>query len=167
MKRLILICVLLFATMMFAGHQSIVYASPETIARNLIYSSGLPAEKLGDGTTNSLTKGRDYMNAYREAHNLLYRQGWYKSINQDHIPLLQTLVEALESEGYQADIPEKKIEQVLSKFITHSLDTNAMELGYIDYINYQDDVIRLFESPDSKDKEKAEKLKHDMEAKWQ
>lgn len=69
-------------------------------AQQIITNSGLLTEKLPDGTTSSITRGRDAVNAYRYAHTMLYTNGWYRGISEDHTPLLMAMVNVLEKESY-------------------------------------------------------------------
>jgi hypothetical protein len=104
-------------------------------ARQIITDSGLPAEKLPDGTVNSLTRGRDIVNAYRYAHEQLSKKGWYRGISQDHTPLLQAMIEALIGEGYTTKYSslQYQAEEVLRKFFAANDEQRAKELGYASY----------------------------------
>lgn len=101
-------------------------------AAQIITNSGLPIEKLEDGTTNSLTLCRDYVDAYRYAHEQLSAKGWYRGISDDHTPLLIAMVNAIEKEGYTSTqtILQDKSAEVLQKFWYASDTQNAVELGY-------------------------------------
>lgn len=101
-------------------------------AEQIITNSGLPREKLPDGTTNSVTRGRDAVNSYRYAHQMLYENGWYRGISEDHTPLLEAMVDVMEKEGYMSSKTTLagKTEEVLQKFWYASDTQNAKDLGY-------------------------------------
>lgn len=92
-------------------------------AWEIINHSGLPIEKLPDGTTNNLTRARDAVNAYRLAHTELSAKGWYRGIGNDHTPLLDAMIKTMEIEGFTskaADLPTKTAE-VYTKFQTANI----------------------------------------------
>lgn len=101
-------------------------------AEQIITNSELPIEKLPDGTTNNITRGRDAVNAYRYAHGQLSKNGWYRGISEDHTPLLVAMVNVLEKEGYTSSYLsiQYKAPEVLRKFWYASDTQNANELGY-------------------------------------
>lgn len=101
-------------------------------AREIINDSGLPIERLGDGTTNSITRGRDAVNAYRYAHTLLGKDGWYRGISEDHTPLLKAMVQALEKEGFTSSYLSfsLKKDEVIQKFWDASDMQNVLEGVY-------------------------------------
>ena len=50
----------------------------------------------------AILKGRKAVDAYRSAHIQLYAQGWHKGIPEEHIPLLETLMKALNKRGFSS-----------------------------------------------------------------
>jgi len=101
-------------------------------AQQIIENSGLPIETLEDGTTGYVTRGRDAVNAYRLAHDKLSENGWYKGLSDDHTPLLEALLSAMEKEGYISGgaFLAARSRDILSSFWGDSNDQNAKELGY-------------------------------------
>lgn len=78
--------------------------------------------------------GRQAAEAYRTAHAKLYKKGWHKDIPEEHIPLLMTLVDALDGLGFtsvETDFEPKKTE-ILAKFEADSNLLNIQELGFTD-----------------------------------
>lgn len=143
MKKLVAIVMLVFITSLalfglpaFAQTYvaSLIPGQPlsRIAAEQIITSSGLPIEQLEGGTTNSLTRGRDAVNAYRYAHTMLYKNGWYRGISEDHTPLLVAMVGVLEKEGYTSTkvVFQEKSAEILQKFWYVSDTQNAKELGY-------------------------------------
>lgn len=138
------------------------------LAIDLIKYSGLPANELDDGSTNEITRGRDYVDAYRYAHQQLYVHGSYRGLSADHIPLLDALVEALKSEGYTSQEKDKvkQTAEVLKKFWDYSDNQNATELGYEGLSDLQTEVEILWQSDKKEDKDKAKKIMDDLDKKW-
>lgn len=82
--------------------------------------------------------GREAVDACRTDHTQLYSGGWYQGISEDHTPLLQTLVSALEGLGFTSDEIEfelKKIE-ILAKFWAASDLLNVQQLGFDDWADF-------------------------------
>lgn len=78
--------------------------------------------------------GRKAVDACREAHRQLHAGGWYKGISEDHTPLLEKLVTALEAVGVvsaETDWEAKKTE-VLARFWVASDEQNVKKLGFVD-----------------------------------
>lgn len=98
-------------------------------AQQIILNSGLPKETLLGGTTNAVTKGRDAINAYRYAHSMLYANGWYRGISDDHTPLLEAMVAEIEKQGFTSNekVLQDKTSEVLAKFFTASESLNITE----------------------------------------
>lgn len=117
-------------------------------AEQIILHSGLPIEILPDGTTNAVTKGRDVVNAYRYAHAELYKNGWYRGISDDHIPLLIAMVAAIEKEGFTSSnvTLQGKTEEVLRDFWDASNTQNVNELGFNSLADLSKEVVRLKET---------------------
>lgn len=138
-----------------------------TAAWEIITNSGLPKEELLDGETNSLTRCRDAVNAYRYAHSMLNRDGWYRGISEDHIPLLEALVLAMESEGYMSVEPiwEARKTEILADFWYDSDTQNAKGLGFVSLDDYYSTVAELSKL-DIGSVLEAESLRSDFEAKW-
>lgn len=134
-------------------------------AEQIITDSGLPIEQLEGGVTNSLTKGRDAVNAYRYAHTMLYKKGWYRGISEDHTPLLMAMVGVLEKEGYTSTkvVFQEKSAEILQKFWYASDTQNAKELGFSNLEALFSEIDRLNKIPDV---EKANMLWADFESKW-
>lgn len=107
-------------------------------ARVIIRNSGLPVETLPNGETSAVTKGRDFVNAYRLAHEKLYEKGWYRGISDDHTPLIQAMTEALKDEGYKGELTE-----VIDNFFLESDTQNAKELGYDSVESMSDHIAEL------------------------
>lgn len=79
-------------------------------------------------------KGRGAVDAYRQAHYELHQKPWHRGIPEEHTPLLETLVDALEKLGFtssETDFEPKKTE-ILAKFFDASELLNFKELGYKD-----------------------------------
>ena len=114
-------------------------------AEQIIIDSGLPIEKLPDGMTNEVTRGRDAVNAYRYAHTMLYVNGWYRGISEDHTPLLVAMVGALEKEGYISKRVtwEERKTQILHDFWYASDTQNAKELGYTSLGDFYDRASKM------------------------
>jgi len=117
-------------------------------AKEIITHSGLPTEELADGITNSLTKGRDAINAYRYAHEQLSKDGWYRGIAEDHTPLLEAMLAELEKQGFTSTekVLQDKSSEVLEKFWFESDTENAKELGYDSLEKMQSAFIDMVES---------------------
>jgi hypothetical protein len=165
-KKIIVATIILALAMLITPITTPV--SADIIAIQVIKHSGLPAEKLGDGTINYLTRCRDYVNAYRQSHSLLYTKGWYKNISADHLPLLKTLIQAIESEGYRsvAKIDSDITADILAQFFKDSSNQNAVELGYRDINELTTTCQTLLQSKTTGDKELASKLMSDLDKKW-
>jgi hypothetical protein len=151
MKRLLLLISMVILSVFLLS----MPVSAKSAYYNVIHDSGLPREMLGDGTTNAVTKCRDFVDAYRFAHEQLYLHGYYRGISDDHAPLIYAMNEALATEGYTPDT-----------FWRASDDQNAKELGFETVSALWTGVDQLSKSADNRDKEKAEQLKRDWEAKW-
>jgi len=79
-----------------------------------------------------IIQGRKAVDAYREAHGQLHSHGWYEGISEDHTPLLEKLVGALEKQGFsltETDFESRKTE-ILAKFWAESNLHNIKELGF-------------------------------------
>ena len=78
--------------------------------------------------------GRVAVKEYRDAHKQLHSHGWYKGISEDHTPLLEKLVAALEKIGItSAELGfEPKKTEILAKFWDDSDLVNIQELGFTD-----------------------------------
>lgn len=137
-------------------------------AVQIITNSGLPIETLQGGVTNNLTRGRDYVNAYRYAHQQLYTRGWYRGISEDHTPLLKAMVEAIKSEGYTTTYLtfEYQKTDILQKFWYASDTQNAKELGYSSLEDFNSAVATLSASKNQTDKNLAASLQAQFDAKW-
>ena len=74
--------------------------------------------------------GREAVDTYRTDHAQLYLGGWYQGISEDHTPLLQTMVNALEGLGFTSEEIEfePKKTEILAKFWADSLLLNVQEL---------------------------------------
>lgn len=134
-------------------------------AEQIITDSGLPIEKLPDGTTGSLTRGRDAVNAYRYAHTMLYKNGWYRGVSEDHTPLLVAMVNTLEKEGYTsayANFEPKKTE-ILQKFWYASDTQNVQECGFSSLETFYNELDK--KRKEGKTKE-AEDLRKAFDSKW-
>lgn len=134
-------------------------------AREIINNSRLPVEKLPDGTTNEVTRGRDAVNAYRYAHEQLYNKGWYRGISEDHTPLLVVTVEVLEREDYASPKAtwEERKEEILKKFWDDSNKQNAKDLGFIDLEDFNAKVKKL---KDEGKKQEANQMRKNYDDKW-
>lgn len=78
--------------------------------------------------------GREAVDAYREAHHQLHSKPWHRGVPEEHTPLLETLVTALEKLGFtstETDFEPKKTE-ILAKFFNASELLNIQELGFTD-----------------------------------
>lgn len=76
--------------------------------------------------------GRKAVDAYRTAHLQLHSKPWHRGIPEEHTPLLQALVNALEGLGFtstELDFEPKKTE-ILAKFWDDSDLLNIQELGF-------------------------------------
>ena len=94
---------------------------------------------------NKVLAGRIAVDAYREAHRQLHAGGWYKSISEDHTPLLKKLVADLEKIGItsaELDFEPKKTE-VLAKMWADSDLLNLKELGFIDKTDFKNRATKL------------------------
>lgn len=71
------------------------------IARDLFLQTRaqIDAEELGQAK-GQVAEGRRSMLAYRAAHTELSKNGYYKGLSADHLPLLEVLIENLEIDGY-------------------------------------------------------------------
>jgi len=134
-------------------------------AEQIITHSGLPQEVLPGGKTNSLTRGRDAVNAYRYAHEQLSSNGWYRGIGEDHTPLLAALVNELGKQGFKSDKPilQEKSAEVLEKFWHDSNTQNAKELGYDDLEELNIAVADMDKAGKGKE---AKDLKDSLDDKW-
>ena len=75
--------------------------------------------------------GRATVDAYRQAHIQLHSKPWHRGIPEEHTPLLEVLVNALEGLGFtytETDFEPKKTE-ILAKFWQDSDLLNLQELG--------------------------------------
>ncbi|KKM88165.1 hypothetical protein LCGC14_1261490 [marine sediment metagenome] len=84
--------------------------------------------------------GRTAVDAYRAAHGQLYLKPWHKGVPEEHMPLLETLVTALEGQGFtstEADFEPKK-DEILEKFWKDSNLLNVQELGFTDREDFMD-----------------------------
>ncbi|KKN87079.1 hypothetical protein LCGC14_0263490 [marine sediment metagenome] len=83
---------------------------------------------------DKILAGRVAVDAYRTAHNQLYVGVWHRDIPEEHAPLLETLVTALEGQGFtstETDFEPKK-DEILEKFWNDSNLLNVQELGFTD-----------------------------------
>ena len=83
----------------------------------------------------AILKGRKAVDAYRSAHMRLYTQGWHKGIPEEHTPLLNTLMEALNKQGFAS----------LDEFFTASNQLNLEEAGLAGKVNLTADDIKLLD----------------------
>lgn len=60
------------------------------------------------------------VNAYRLAHTQLYATGWHKGIPEEHTPLLNTMLDEFEQQGFNS----------LQEFFEASQELNILELGF-------------------------------------
>jgi len=112
-----------------------------------------------------ILEGRKAVDVYRTAHIQLYASGWHEGIPEEHTPLLEQLVVALENQGCTSihiDFASKKTE-VLAKLWAESDDLNAQELGFASRADFDKEIERLRKIPDQA---KADKLLSDIEGKW-
>jgi len=105
----------------------------------------LPTEVLLDGTTSAVTRGRDAVNAYRHAHTMLYVNGWYRGISEDHTPLLVVMVEVVEQEGYESNETtwEARKTEILKKFWVDSDTQNVRSFGFDTLKDFYDRIESL------------------------
>jgi len=171
MKLIRILAELALVTVLLIGTGVPVLA--QISARNMILNSGLPTEKLPDGSTNTVTRGRDAVNAYRSAHEQLYAHGWYLGIAGDHVPLLNALTNQLNNLGFTSNETDKKkkTSEILDKFNAASFDQNAVDLGYADYKALTDDLTAKALTAEDKnakqvDKDALKSLVDDFTGKW-
>lgn len=76
--------------------------------------------------------GREAVDAYREAHLQLYSGPWHEGIPEEHTPLLETMVDALEKLGYTSTETDfgPKATEILDKFWDENYLLNLEELGF-------------------------------------
>lgn len=81
-----------------------------------------------------ILKGREAVDAYRQAHTNLHAQPWHRSIPEEHTPLLERMINSLEELGFVSTKVELrgKSAEVLSKFFEASDIKNVKELGFKD-----------------------------------
>lgn len=134
-------------------------------AQEIIIHSGLPAEKLPGDITNELTRSRDAVNAYRDAHQKLSEKGWYRGIGEDHTPLLTAMVNEMEKQGYKSDktIFQEKTAEVLEKFWYDSDTQNAKEIGFESIEDMNKSLSDMVKSGKQVD---AERLGDELRDKW-
>lgn len=76
--------------------------------------------------------GRERVDAYRTAHTQLHSKPWHRGIPEEHAPLLEALVNALEGLGFtstETEFEPKKTE-ILAKFWSDSDLLNVQELSF-------------------------------------
>jgi hypothetical protein len=71
--------------------------------------------------------GRQAVDAYREAHRLLYEKPWHRGIPEEHTPLLNTTLDALRQQGLNS----------LEEFFAASEELNIQELGFQDKADFE------------------------------
>ena len=49
-----------------------------------------------------ILKGREAVDAYRAAHTQLHSKPWHKGVSEDHTPLLNIMLAALKSQGFNS-----------------------------------------------------------------
>ena len=81
---------------------------------------------------DKILAGRKAVDLYRNAHAQLYSKPYYRGIHADHTPLLERLVNALESLGFTSTETafEPKKTEILAKFWADSNLLNTQELGF-------------------------------------
>lgn len=55
---------------------------------------------MGKPPSSEVVAGREAVETYRADHTMLYTEGWYKGVSEDHTPLLNQLLTALEAQGF-------------------------------------------------------------------
>ena len=83
--------------------------------------------------------GRNAVDAYRVAHGQLHDQPWHRRVPEEHTLLLETMVKALEVEGYISSEEEFKdrIADIMRKFWDDSDLENIKELGFESWEDFQ------------------------------
>lgn len=80
----------------------------------------------------NILAGRQAVDAYREAHHLLYSKPWHRGIPEEHTPLLEKLVADLEKIGVTSatlDFEPKKTE-ILAKFFDSNKEYCLLSAGF-------------------------------------
>lgn len=83
--------------------------------------------------------GRAAVDAYREAHRQLHSKPWHREVPEEHTPLLEKLVAALEEQGFisaKTDFEPGKNE-ILARFWVDSDLLNIQELGFTDRKDFE------------------------------
>ena len=84
--------------------------------------------------------GRNRVDAYRTAHTKMHEKPWHKGVSEEHTPLLEAMVKALDGLGFtstEAEFEPKKTE-ILAKFWAESDLQNIKELGFVDREDFKD-----------------------------
>lgn len=96
------------------------------IARDLFLQTRaqIDEKELGEAI-GKVADGRRSLLAYRAAHTELNKNGYYKGLSEDHLPLLEVLVENLEADGYTSNayVFNDRTAEILQKL---ELDSRAV-----------------------------------------
>lgn len=128
-KRFVLLLLVLSALSIMVLSQCNSQTNAMDIARGLHFQmkGQVDDSKLGQAVGN-VREGRRSMEAYRLAHTEISKNGYYKGLSEDHIPLLQVLIADLEKQRFRAIDNglsfDKRSDQVLSEFTLASKAVN-------------------------------------------
>lgn len=77
-------------------------------------------------------KGREAVDAYREAHTKLHSKGWHKGMSEEHTPLLDKVLVKFKEQGFNS----------LEDFFTASEELNIQELGFASRENFYTELYK-------------------------
>lgn len=78
-------------------------------------------------------KGREAVDAYRQAHTKLHSKGWHKGMSEEHTPLLDKVLVKFKEQGFNS----------LEDFFTASEELNLQELGFASILDFQKKIVEL------------------------
>jgi hypothetical protein len=85
---------------------------------------------LDEKDKQSVLKGREAVDAYRQAHAALHSQPWHKGIPEEHTPLLDKMLSELSKHGFDK----------LEGFFGTSDELNVEELGFSSMEDFRDNA---------------------------
>ena len=72
-------------------------------------------------TKDLVLKGREAVDAYREAHRLLHLKPYYREVHDDHTPLLEKMLVVFKEQGFNS----------IREFFAASEELNLLEAGLV------------------------------------